>query len=178
MKKYPVIDFWFEEISSDMWWKKDTQFDAQIKTQFLDMHSAAVKGELFRDRHNVYGCLQEIILLDQFSRNMFRGTSLAFAFDALALSLSQTALLLGLNKELSGDMKAFLYMPFMHSESASIHRTAIDLFSEPDLHEYLEYEVAHRDLIDRFGRFPHRNQALGRHSTGEEIRYVAENPDF
>lgn len=178
MKSYPVIDFWFEEISSDMWWNKDVEFDNEIKARFLPLHNATVKGELFQDRSDAYGCLQEIILLDQFSRNMFRGTAHAFAYDSLALCLSQTALLLGLNKGLTGDFKAFMYMPFMHSESSLVHGKAIELFSEPDMHEYLEYEVAHRDIIERFGRFPHRNKALGRTSTEDEVRYVNEHPDF
>ena len=178
MKRYPVIDFWFEEIPSDMWWKKNDDFDNEIKTRFLDLHTAAVRGELFGDRHDALGCLQEIILLDQFSRNMFRGTANAFANDSLALAISQTALMLGLNKHISEDYKAFLYMPFMHSESLIVHQTSIELFSEPDLHEYLEYEVAHRDLINRFGRFPHRNLPLGRESTEQEKEYVRDNPDF
>jgi len=171
MKYQIVIDFWFKEIDSKKWWVKDDAFDQQLREKFGEVHSAAVKCELFHWRENAPGRLAEVIVLDQFSRNMFRGSPLSFTADPLALALAQEAIRIGADKELSEDQRSFLYMPFMHSESAAIHNVAVQLFSQPDGNT-MEYELKHKAIIDRFGRYPHRNEVLGRESTEEELEFL------
>lgn len=178
MKKYPVIEFWFDEIDEAMWWERDAQFDHVLKEKFLCLHQAAVRGELYADRADPLGRLQEIILLDQLSRNIFRGTPKAFAFDTQALVLAQEAISVQAQDALPVNQKAFLYMPFMHSESLLIHEKAFELFSEPGLEEYLDYEIQHCNVLKRFGRYPHRNAALGRQSSEAELEFVGDHSDF
>ena len=128
--------------------------------------------ELYEWRKSAKGRLAEIIVLDQFSRNMFRGTAQAFAYDSLALALSQEAVAIEADKLLNPTERSFLYMPFMHSESLAIHERAIELYRAEGLEFNLEFEIKHKVIIDRFGRYPHRNKILGRASTKEEIRFL------
>ncbi len=165
-----VIDFWFHEIDQSFWWKKDLSFDAKISKRFGDWHEAAKKCELSHWRKVSLGALSEIIILDQFSRNMFRGRPEAFAQDPMALALSQVAIEKGQDKEVDTAMRSFFYMPFMHSESKEIHRQAIILFQKAPAN--LGFEKKHQDIIERFGRYPHRNEILGRKSTQEEIDFL------
>jgi len=111
-------------------------------------------------------------VLDQFSRNIYRDTLYAYAFDSLALVLAQEAIRTAVNFELTPQQKAFLYMPFMHSESPQIHRRAVELFKEPGLEKNLAFELRHKAIIDRFGRYPHRNAILGRASNAEELAFL------
>lgn len=169
MKWEEVISFWFEEIEPAKHWVKDTEFDGLIRSRFGDVHTAATKGELFRWRENANGRLAEIIVLDQFSRNMFREKPESFAFDTIALVLAQEAIAVGADKEIDSERVSFLYMPFMHSESAAIHEVSMKLFGNLG---NLEFEEKHKAIIDRFGRYPHRNEILGRTSTAEEIEFL------
>lgn len=169
-----VIRFWFEESAPEQWWKKDPAFDALIRERFGDVHRAAGRGELFAWRNVAAGRLAEVIVLDQFSRNMYRDTPLAFAFDGMALVLAQEAVARGADRELPSPQRAFLYMPYMHSESLLIHEQAVRLFDQPGLEKNLEYELKHRAIIERFGRYPHRNAILGRASTPEEQEFLAQ----
>ena len=169
-----IIDFWFKEIESKFWWKKDSDFDRLIADKFLEVHKAATRCELYVWRNSPLGRLAEVIVLDQFSRNIFRDTPLSFAYDPLALALAQEAITAKANQSLGPDQKAFLYMPFMHSESSAIHEIALELFNEPGLEFNLNFEIRHKAIIDRFGRFPHRNEILGRQSTEEEISFLKE----
>ena len=169
-----IIDFWFKEIESKYWWKKDSEFDRLISDRFLEIHNAATKCELYVWRDQPLGRLAEIIVLDQFSRNIYRGSPLSFAYDPLALALAQEAITAKANQSLNPDQKAFLYMPFMHSESPAIHEIALELFKEPGLESNLDFEIRHKTIIDRFGRFPHRNEIVGRQSTEEEISFLIE----
>lgn len=171
-----VIDFWFHEIDSASWWKKDTTFDKVIFDRFAAIHAAANLCELFRWRQTPVGRLAEIIILDQFSRNMYRNTPDAFASDQLALVLAQEAVAQGIHEGLENSHRLFLLMPYMHSESAAVHTVAVDLFDTPGLEQNLEFELKHKAIIDRFGRYPHRNSILGRASTREE-RLFLEEPD-
>ena len=123
-----IIDFWFEEIESSAWWKKDTDFDLLLMERFGDVHAMAKAGELSGWRETALGRLAEIIVLDQFSRNIFRDTPQAFDFDAMALVLAQEAVRSGTDEELTPGQRAFLYMPYMHSESARIHEQAVEFF--------------------------------------------------
>ncbi|MDH3974136.1 MAG: DUF924 domain-containing protein [Deltaproteobacteria bacterium] len=169
-----VIDFWFHEIAPASRWKKDPSFDALIRKRFLSFHTAAAGGELFHWREEPEGRLAEIIILDQFSRNIFRGKPASFLYDSMSLILAQEALAAGIDSALPPDKKAFIYMPFMHSESALIHEIALKLFSQPGLESNLDWEIKHKAVIDRFGRYPHRNEILGRKSTTEELAFLAQ----
>lgn len=175
MKKVSdVLGFWFNEIEPKQWWVKDPQFDAVIKQRFLETYHAATKGELYQWRTSAAGRLAEIIVLDQFSRNMFRDQAAAFAHDFVAVALTQAAIDVGADKELLQEPKklAFLYMPLMHSESLVIHQQAVHCFSQPGLENNLEFEHKHKVIIDKFGRYPHRNEILGRESSEAEIEFL------
>ena len=167
-----VLKFWFEEISQSQWWKKDDEFDQLIADRFSDIHSRAVRGELFEWRENEKGRLAEIIVLDQFSRNMFRGLPLAFANDQMVLVLAQEAVSLGIDKLLAPVERGFIYLPFMHSESLKIHEVAEEIYRQHGVQSSLGWEIKHKEIIERFGRYPHRNEILGRTSTKEEIEFL------
>ncbi|MEH6628654.1 MAG: DUF924 family protein [Motiliproteus sp.] len=174
MNFYGVIKFWFHEVEPKQRWLKDSEFDQRVKAQFAMFHRSARRCELVAWRQSALGRLSEIIILDQFSRNMYRGHPESFAQDPLALALAQEAVNAGIGPELTPDQRSFLYMPFMHSESALIHQQAVKLFSEPGLEDNLKYEIKHKMIIDRFGRYPHRNEILGRTSTVEEQQFLAQ----
>ena len=169
-----VLHFWFHEIDSKLWFSKDADFDELVKTRFLEIHGQAMRGETFNWRRTPEGRLAEIILLDQFSRNMFRARPESFASDSLALILAQEAIHNGADQKLSNEKKAFLYMPFMHSESLVIHEEAVKLFSQPGLEFNLDFELKHKAIIERFGRYPHRNAILGRASTEAELEFLSQ----
>ena len=167
-----IIEFWFEEIDQSLWWKKDESFDQQIIERFSHIHHQVAKGELFEWHFTPKGALAEIIILDQFSRNMFRDAARAFAYDGMALILSQEAIAAEFDRELSAEENSFLFMPFMHSESRQIHELALKLYERNEIPSSLEFEIKHKTIIDRFGRYPHRNAILGRESTAEEIEFL------
>ena len=169
---HAVIEFWFEQIQPKQWWTNDPEFDQLVTERFSDVHAKACQGELFAWRHSAIGRLAEVIVLDQFSRNMYRGTPQAFASDQLALCLAQHAVSLNCQNELTDSQRQFLYMPYMHSESAIIHVVAERLFNEPQVANNKEFERRHKEIIDRFGRYPHRNEILGRQSTAAEIEFL------
>jgi uncharacterized protein (DUF924 family) len=170
----PVLQFWFGEISPAQWWKVDAEFDQLIMTQFSDLHAQAAQSELFAWRESPRGRLAEIIVLDQFSRNIYRGNRLAFAADSLALALAQEAVAAKADSMLSEQERVFMYMPYMHSESKSIHEVAERLFRENGPKGNYDFELRHKAIIDRFGRYPHRNSMLGRTSTDEELEFLAQ----
>jgi uncharacterized protein (DUF924 family) len=169
-----VLSFWFEELSPKDWYKKSDELDATIRERFGEVHERASASELDSWRTDAKGALAEIIVLDQFSRNMYRDSPRAFAQDALSVALSQQAISKGFDKELKPTELAFLFMPLMHSESSAIHDRAMELFSAPGLEKSLRFEERHKEIIDRFGRYPHRNQVLGRESTAEEEAFLKE----
>jgi len=171
-----ILNFWFEEIKPSQWFSKDDSFDQLISDRFSDLHSRAVSCELYGWREYDQGRLAEIIVLDQFSRNMFRESPLAFKNDPVALVLSQEAISLGMDKELKPVERSFMYLPFMHSESIKIHQFAVKLYSQPGTESNLEWEIKHKNIIERFGRYPHRNEVLGRKSTEEELEFL-KGPD-
>lgn len=167
-----VLEFWFSELSPQNWWKKDAELDALIERRFLSTLERAKRGELFAWREQPEGRLAEIIVLDQFSRNIYRNTPAAFAQDALALVLSQEAVRAGADTRLTATQCHFLYMPFMHSESVLIHEQAEQLFRDNGLENEYRFELRHKAIIDRFGRYPHRNAILGRESSEEELKFL------
>lgn len=169
-----VLDFWFDDIDPSQWWVKDVKFDQEIKDKFLSIHTQANLGELFHWRNTAQGRLAEIIVLDQFSRNIFRDTPMSFSSDSLALILAQEAINVGADKELSTAQCSFLYMPFMHSESAVIHEVAVQLFTQNGSQSNLDFELKHQAIIQQFGRYPHRNDILGRESTIQEREFLTQ----
>lgn len=167
-----VLRFWFEELEPAQWWKKDAELDREIERRFGEEHAMATRGELDPWRDTPEGRLAEIIVLDQFSRNIHRDTPLAFAFDGMALVLAQEALRAGADRQVALERRAFFYMPYMHSESKAVHEVAVEVFSRPGAEFNYEFELKHKAIIDRFGRYPHRNTILGRASTPEEIEFL------
>ncbi len=167
-----VIDFWFKELTPKQWFAKDADFDRHCRDRFAETLEAAAQGECYLWRESPLGRLAEIIVLDQFSRNIYRDTARAFAQDPMALALAQEAIALKLDQTLTDAEKGFLYMPYMHSESRVIHNQAVKLFSQPGQEGKLDYELRHKAIIDQFGRYPHRNQVLGRESTEAELEFL------
>lgn len=167
-----ILKFWFNEVNPSQWWEKDNDFDKLIIEKFSEAHASAKCCELFEWRESAEGRLAEIIVLDQFSRNMFRDSPLSFANDPLALALSQEAISSGVNSALSPLERSFLYMPFMHSESLKIHGVAVELYKNNGIQHSLDFEIKHKNIIEKFGRYPHRNAILGRESTEEEIEFL------
>lgn len=176
MNQHEIIQFWFDPNTEQHWFSGDQQFDEQLRHRFTKTLQQARQGELWAWRDSIEGRLAEILVLDQFSRNIFRGTPNAFAQDPQALVLAQEAIRLGLDQELEPRKRTFLYMPFMHSESKTIHEQALALFQQLKQEIALEFEIKHKVIIDRFGRYPHRNQILGRTSTDEELVFLTQ-PD-
>ncbi|QQE66233.1 membrane protein [Leptolyngbya sp. BL0902] len=168
-----VLTFWFKDLQPQQWWAADPAFDAQLRERFWDLLQRAAAGELWPWRATAAGRLAEIIVLDQFSRNIYRQTPQAFAQDGMALVLAQEAVAAGALADLADPMeRAFLLMPYMHSESKPIHAQAEPLFQEHTPADNLDFERRHRAIIDRFGRYPHRNAILGRASTEEELEFL------
>ena len=167
-----ILKFWFEDLEPKQWWVKDCELDQLIIVRFSDVHTRAGRCELSGWRKEASGRLAEIIVLDQFSRNMFRGSPLSFAYDPLALALSQEAISVGADQLLSPAERNFIYMPFMHSESLPVHEEAVELFRRNGQQGNFEYELKHKAIIERFGRYPHRNEVLGRASTEAELEFL------
>ena len=167
-----IINFWFVEISPKQWWEKSLEFDRMIIQRFSEIHRQANLCELHTWRSQPLGRLAEIIVLDQFSRNMYRNTPASFASDSLALALTQMAIELNANQLLTADQKGFLYMPMMHSESLKIHQFSTVYFSQAGCESYFNSQQKHQAIIERFGRYPHRNVILGRASTSEELQFL------
>jgi uncharacterized protein (DUF924 family) len=169
-----IINFWYTQIPPRNWFIKDLAFDAMLKRRFGNIHQQAAAGELAHWRQKPLGKLAEIIVLDQFSRNLFRNTPSAYAYDGQALVLAQSAIAQSADLGLLPKQKSFMYMPLMHSESAAIHKQAITLFNQPGLESNYEFELKHQLIIERFGRYPHRNGILGRASTPEELAFLSQ----
>lgn len=167
-----LLNFWFDEIKHALWWEKDTQFDKFITEEYSSMHAKAIKCELFEWRQSARGRLAEIIVLDQFSRNMFRDSALSFANDSLALALAQEAVALGADNELNPIERGVLYLPYMHSESRKIHEVALALYKKNSVQANIDFEIKHKNIIDQFGRYPHRNAILNRESTQQELAFI------
>ena len=174
MQATDILHFWFDELTAQQHFVKDPVLDETIRARFGDALEAAAQCELFAWRATAEGRLAEIIVLDQFSRNVYRDTDRAFAQDALALALAQELVASGQDRSLPLAQRSFAYMPFMHSESALVHAQAVALFAHPGMEDTLRFELMHKGIIDRFGRYPHRNAILGRESTPEELVFLSE----
>lgn len=170
-----VLGFWFDSDTKPKWFNGGAAFDAQVRAVLAPALAAAARGDLARWEGDPEGALALVLLFDQVPRNIFRGTARAFAHDSEALRLARAALARGWDLALPVERRVFLYLPFEHSEDLADQELSVRLFRErADEGEYLKYAEAHRDVIRRFGRFPHRNAALGRASTAAEKEYLAQ----
>jgi uncharacterized protein (DUF924 family) len=178
-----VLDFWFGregepgygEFRAE-WFRKDPAFDAEVTERFASLYEEAAAGDLDGWRDDARSCLALVILLDQFPRNMFRGDGRTHATDGKALETSKYSVEHALDRELPAFQRMFLYMPFMHSESVEDQHRSVELFErlagEEGAPDVVSYAVAHRDIVEQFGRFPHRNEILGRETTPEEAVFL------
>jgi uncharacterized protein (DUF924 family) len=174
MQPDTILHFWFDELTEKQHFAKDAALDALIAQRFGALLERAARCELFGWRATPAGRLAEVLVLDQFSRNVWRGTPRAFAQDALALCLAQELVLRGDDAQLPVAQRLFAYMPYMHSESPLVHQEALRLFDQPGLEDNLRFERLHLDILERFGRYPHRNAILGRASTPQELAFLQE----
>jgi uncharacterized protein (DUF924 family) len=168
-----VLKFWFEDHGAPDWFGGKPEFDAVLAARFTATHDAIAAGEGFAWRATGEGRLAEIIVLDQFSRQLHRKSPLAFASDGMALVLAQEAVAAGLDRTFENNRRMFLYMPYQHSESRVIQAQSIRLFQSMGDDDMMKYARGHFDIIQRFGRFPMRNAALGRESTPAEAEHIA-----
>lgn len=179
-----VIEFWFSPRARSLWFAKDAAFDAEIRAGFEATHRSAAAGRLQGWENAPEGSLALVILLDQFPRNIHRGTARAFASDTLARAVADRAIGRGFDRQLPFEQRQFLYLPFEHSEDLADQRRGVRLFralAEEQTgalrdagFELVKYAERHLEIIERFGRFPHRNQALGRETTAAEAAFLEE----
>ena len=167
MKPADVIDFWVHA-GPKHWFAKNDRFDAQIRERFEALHHCAARGELDDWAGEALGALALLLLLDQFPRNMYRHSAHAYATDPLALQVAKAAVAAGLDRAVDPSLRNFFYLPFMHAETLADQERAMALCEEPNA----RWAMLHRDIIQRFGRFPHRNAELGRESTPEEVAFL------
>lgn len=171
-----VLNFWFVQHGAAVWFSKNIDFDQLIAEKFSGLHQQACAAELADWRRDAAGRLAEIIVLDQFSRNLYRDSAQQFAADGMALVLAQEAIAAGHDQALVPMQRAFLYLPFMHSESLHIHQQAVQLYTQLGQAENLAFEYKHLAILQRFGRYPHRNAILGRTSSAAELEFL-QQPD-
>lgn len=178
-----ILAFWFSHQddpdygkSRKVWFKKNHAFDEEVRSRFYSDYEGAASGELDSWQESPESCLALIILLDQFPRNMFRGEARSFATDAKALNAAQHAVTRGFDKQMLSVQRWFIYLPFEHSENFENQRQCVALFEQlsdnPDNASVIDYAIRHYEIIDKFGRFPHRNQILGRATTPEEAEFL------
>ncbi len=173
-----IIDFWFAERSRDLWFNSTPELDAQLRDRFIDTWLAAAEENYNAWEESPEGALALVIILDQFPLNIFRGNPLSYATEPQARRISKAAIERGFDKNLTDEQRGFIYMPFMHSEEMADQERSIELFDQPGLEQSLRFALHHRDIVQRFGRFPHRNEILGRHSTRDELDYLASAEAF
>ena len=166
-----IVSFW-RQAGPQKWFEKDEEFDRTVRLRFLAIHEAAGRGELAAWERGAEGALASVILLDQFPRNMFRGSARAFATDPLARAVAERALARGFDHATDALMRPFFYLPFMHSEQLADQQRCVRLYQALGDAELLRYAVAHHDIIAKFGRFPHRNRALNRDTTSAEQAFL------
>jgi uncharacterized protein (DUF924 family) len=168
-----VLHFWFSELEERDWWAKSPALDERIRTRFAALHER-LAGVGAGEVHGSEAILAAVIVLDQFSRNLFRGSALAFAADPVARRLARDAIAAGYDRAMQPAERLFLYMPFEHSEDLADQQRSVELIASIGRDDWTRFADAHKAIIDRFGRFPHRNVALGRASTPEEIAAMQE----
>ena len=173
-----VLEFWFADGMQERWFRADPDFDAIIRRRFEGLWLDSARGKLDNWTETATGALALVIVLDQFPLNIFRGRPTAFVTEARAIAVSKNAVARGFDQELRREQVAFLYMPLMHSEALEDQERVVVLFEAAGLEGNLRFAQHHRNLVRRFGRFPHRNRILGRSSTTEELAYLASDEAF
>ncbi len=167
-----IVSFWFSDQARPMWFNSTPAFDAELRAQYLDTYHAALNGELAHWAETPEGALALVICLDQFPLNMFRGQKAGFEGEEPSRRVAEAAIKRGFDQVLNGEQKAFLYMPYMHSEDLADQDRLLSLLSAAGLEDNLRWAKHHREIVSRFGRFPHRNAILGRESTEQELAYL------
>ena len=182
MKKYEtidsIIDFWFSDDMAKQWFNSTPELDLKIKSNFEEIYQSAVNGELDHWQTSPLGCLALILLFDQFPLNMYRGKEQSFATESRSRAVAEQAINNSFDEKLSDQQKVFVYMPYMHSEDLEDQAKGIELYSKAGLKENLRFAKHHHDIVERFGRFPHRNKILGRTNTPEEEVYLNSKQAF
>ncbi|MDQ1901744.1 DUF924 family protein [Paracoccus sp. WLY502] len=173
-----VLDFWFSEDMEPYWFAKSDEIDDRIRDGFADTYRAAHHRDLDPWAATPDGALALVILLDQFPRNMFRGTGRAFESDDIALEHARAAVEAGFDQQVDARRRMFLYLPFEHSEDLPDQTRSVELFEALGDPGYLDYAIQHRDIIERFGRFPHRNALLDRRNTPAEDDFLKDHKGF
>lgn len=173
-----IIDYWYSPGIRSHWFASTPELDAEIRERYEALWQAATNGELDHWQTSPQGCLALVILLDQFPLNMYRNLPQSFSSEARAIEVAHAAIAKGFDQALRQEQKAFLYMPFMHSEKLADQNLSVKLYTEAGLKQNQHFAEHHRELIRRFGRFPHRNQILGRTSKTGEIEYLSSKNAF
>lgn len=173
-----ILSFWFAEENKSAWFNSTEETDQAIRTAFEATYISARDGKLQHWLETAQGCLALVILFDQFPLNMYRGKTESFATEQKARDVAEHAIGKGFDQTLSAEEKSFLYMPYMHSESLADQDKSIELFTAADLSNNIRFAHHHRDIVARYGRFPHRNEILGRINTPEEEEYLASPEAF
>lgn len=173
-----VLSYWYSDTSKAHWFASTPEIDREIKDKFEHTWQAASRHELDAWCDSAEGCLALVIVLDQFPLNMYRGQEISFSTEAQARNMARLALQKGFDRQISKDKLAFLFLPFMHSESLADQELSVQLFFDAGLDDNIPFAQHHRDIIARFGRFPHRNPILGRESTPAELAYMQSPEGF
>lgn len=173
-----VLDFWFSPRVKKLWFQSTPAFDREVRERFEPLFQLAMNGQLGPWQQDAEGSLALVIVLDQFPLNMYRGEGRSFSGGGPALAAANDAIEKGFDKKLPRDRLAFLYLPFMHSEKLSDQDRSVELFEKAGLSENINFAHHHREIVRRFGRFPHRNAPLGRASTAEETAYLASKEGY
>ena len=173
-----LLDFWFSARVRPLWFKSTPEFDTEVRQRYAGTWQAAQRGELDKWEASASGALALVILLDQFPLNMYRGRPEAFATETAARDVARRAIAQGFDGALDNSRRVFLYLPFMHSEEPADQDYSVHLFSLPGMEDTLKWAQHHRDIVRRFGRFPHRNALLGRTSSAAEIAYLESEAAF
>jgi len=173
-----ILDFWFSDEVRKLWFKSTPEFDALLRERFEALWTRASSGELDDWLQSAAGCLALVLVLDQFPLNMFRGQAQSFVSEAQSREVARLAIDKGFDQDIEPGSRAFLYMPFMHSEVLADQQLALQLFAQPGLEDNLRFARHHHDIVEKFGRFPHRNEALGRESSESEIEYLNSKEAF
>lgn len=173
-----ILDFWYAVAQRAQWFASTPQLDAAIKQRFEPIWQAAVRGELADWLSSPHGCLALAIILDQFPLHMFRGTAQSFSSTQQSITVVKHAIAQGFDQQIDKAQVAFLYLPLMHSEDLAEQDLCVTLFAAAGLENNLRFAQHHREIVRRFGRFPHRNAILGRASSAEELAYLASKEAF
>lgn len=173
-----ILEFWYKPENAAQWFSSTSELDIEIRIRYLHVWKQALDGKLTDWRESASGCLALAIILDQFPLHIFRGSPKSFSSESAAIEVAKSAIDRGLDKHIPEEQVAFLYMPLMHSEDKNDQDLSVQLFESAGLKQNIKFARHHRDLVHRFGRFPHRNKILGRESTAEELAYLNSEEAF